>query len=404
MYQLKIGDSYWNTRVEFNKGPSLLKLYLPHIKIIKQIPYNANTDKTDFSKEKSITRHVGRDISAVIRIKEPGSINRRIHPLSSFQEPQLEKSVKVDQHSPFFEDDLKKISQEEFSAIEKNYSHNEEIVEKQVNRDYKENPYLVGQIFGEGDMIPPQEGKKDKNFSFEAVAEYHGGILIKRTYYDFEERNYDASAPQMRLSAKDEYVYQMQTMHRRENVKEHFTVTAPHPDMNKILKDWYTASRLVPGGYRKKMAKDLRSYITEQTLAVIYMNVGIEWTNTVACAGLDLRKFELGDVFRFRNFLKTAYKIDGFVARATDARYVLVFFKYDYAKFLDLINPYTVFPYDIKMGTAYNPKTGIGYYGSRIEINKGPKLIRLRMEKIEILLEAPRDENDDEPGFSFEDL
>jgi hypothetical protein len=55
------------------------------------------------------------------------------------------------------------------------------------------------------------------------------------------------------------------------------------------------------------------------------MLIGLEWIHTETMVRLDLRKFEKNEVFRFRNLIKKTFKIENFVARFTDARYIIIF-------------------------------------------------------------------------------
>jgi hypothetical protein len=334
-----------------------------------------------------------RDVNPAFRKqKKPGSVNRYIHPLSSFRQQEMEESVFIDPHSSFLEQNLKQITREEFTPVVRNDFLDKQTSHK-VERDYKENPFLISQIFGDGDMLEVNDPKHKYKHYFEAVTEAHGIDLIERAYYDFQIRNYIPTPPRTREATVEDYVYQMKDMHKRLNVKQHFVTTCPHEDMDKIYKDWFEAGKTI--GYRKKMAKDLGSYITEETLAHIYELIGLEWVHTDNMIGLDLRKFEKNGVFRFRNFLKQAFKINGFVARATDSRFIIIFFYDEAKKLIDLIQPYVFRSFFIKIGD--------GNWGTLVETNKGPAILKMHMEAIEIIKESPYDQEEDEKYFSLED-
>jgi hypothetical protein len=154
-------------------------------------------------------------------------------------------------------------------------------------------------------------------------------------------------------------------------VQEFFVVTSFHEDVAKIYKDWYEASGI--NGYRKKIAKNLQSYITIQTLARIYELIGLKWVNNNNRIGLDLRKFPKSEVVRFRNFIKERFKISGEIARATDGRYIIIFSFDQATKFLDLTQPYV-----------------------RHVLNKESTILKMTGEPIEIIDQTSYDQEENE--------
>lgn len=171
-----------------------------------------------------------------------------------------------------------------------------------------------------------------------------------------------------------------------QKTEDQFIVTTcPHEDIDKIYKDFFEPTK-TPGGYRKKIPNHstLRKYITDMTLAHIYMLIGIEWIHTTNTIGLDLRKFTKKEVFVFRSFIEKTFKIEGQVARATDANFVIVFFMDEALKFLDIIEEFVI--------KALYTKLGDHYFGGRDEINFGPAILKLSVDPIEIVKEKKSEE------------
>lgn len=143
-------------------------------------------------------------------------------------------------------------------------------------------------------------------------------------------------------------------------------------------------------GYRKKLPTygKLIPYITEETLAYIYMLIGIEWIHTSTTIGLDVRKFNQQEVLRFRRLLGRRFKIKGEVARATDGLFIIIFNVNEAHKFIDLIKPYVMM--------SFYTKIGDGSWGALDEMNKGPAILKLTMDPIDIIKETPFDQEEDE--------
>lgn len=157
--------------------------------------------------------------------------------------------------------------------------------------------------------------------------------------------------------------------------------TCPHEDIDKIFKDFYVPSRIA-GEYKKKIPNHntLAEYMTDMTLAHIYMLIGIEWIHTDTMVGLDLTKFTKQEVLVFRSFIEKTFKIKGHVARATDANFVIIFLKDQALKFLDLIEKHVL--------KAFYTKLGDHFWGARDEINFGPAILKLTVDPIEIVDES----------------
>jgi LAGLIDADG DNA endonuclease family len=151
--------------------------------------------------------------------------------------------------------------------------------------------------------------KNDNNSNFEQIKENE--LVVE----DDEVKK--------RVSGKKDYVYQVGGMYVREDVVEYFVTTCPGPILDLICSDWYYMDPVE--GFKKKMAANLNTYITAETLAFIYMNVGLEWVGTDTQIGLDLRKFDLDGIHALKSFISHKFRVRGYVAEATDSNYILIF-------------------------------------------------------------------------------